>query len=73
MDFHITPDDVIIPVNQDSQAWLSEQYPSLEATQIIRRKFSTKEVRNGFVMPSEDKENMVASIERGGMSILYTL
>ena len=72
-DFHITPEDIIIPKNSSSQAWFIEQYPDLDSTQIIRRKQSTKEVRNGFVIPPEDKESMVLSIERNGMRILYTL
>ncbi len=70
-DFRIISEDVIVASNKASYDFLKSNYPSLSTTESVV-KSQVNELLEGYVIPPEDKESMVSSIQRNGMSIRYT-
>ncbi len=70
-DFRIISEDVIVPCAKVSHDWLRAEYPGLASTESVV-KSQVSELLKGYVIPPEDKESMISSIQRNGMSIRYT-
>jgi len=68
MDFHVTPNKVIVPTNHEAEVWFKAEFPNAQAYSKLSPDQPTL---RGFTLLEKDYDLMVSMVEQKKMRLLY--